>query len=260
MQAWVSSLSTTLASSTVALVYGYAATIFRAAVEDGLIIRSPCSRINLPALEPRLIVPLAAAAVEQLADAMPGRYRALVVIGAGTGLRQGEIFGLTVDRIDFLRREVRVDRQLTLTGSAPAFAALKTAASYRKVPVPSMVLDELAAHLKAFGEGLDGLVFTDDARRPLRRNRFNEVWKAAVARAGLPASTHFHELRHFYASALIGHGCSVKAVQEALGHANATETLNTYAHLWPTDHDRIRAAVEATLRAAPPRDLGSGRG
>ena len=54
----------------------------------------------------------------------------------------------------------------------------------------------------------------------------------------------FHQLRHHFASVLIGAGCSIKAVQEALGHANASETLYTYSHLWPADEDRIRAAVD----------------
>ncbi len=55
----------------------------------------------------------------------------------------------------------------------------------------------------------------------------------------------FHDLRHHYASALIAAGCSIKAVQEALGHANASETLDTYSHLWPTDEDRIKDAIAA---------------
>jgi len=54
-----------------------------------------------------------------------------------------------------------------------------------------------------------------------------------------------HDLRHFYASGLIAAGCDVVAVQRALGHANATMTLDTYAHLWPSSEDRIRAASAA---------------
>ena len=57
----------------------------------------------------------------------------------------------------------------------------------------------------------------------------------------------FHDLRHFYASALISAGCSVKAVQKALGHASATETLETYAHLWPEDEDRTRKAIQGVF-------------
>jgi integrase len=75
------------------------ATIFKAAVGDRLIAVSPCDRIALPK-RPRLeIVPLEVDAVERLVVAMPERYRALVVFAAGTGLRQGECFGLTLDRV-----------------------------------------------------------------------------------------------------------------------------------------------------------------
>lgn len=59
-----------------------------------------------------------------------------------------------------------------------------------------------------------------------------------------------HALRHFYASMLIRSGCSVKVVQARLGHASASETLDTYSHLWPDDEDRTRAAVDGLLGAA----------
>ena len=56
-----------------------------------------------------------------------------------------------------------------------------------------------------------------------------------------------HALRYHYASLLIRHGESVKVVQARLGHASASETLDTYAHLWPDSEDRTRAAVDAVL-------------
>ena len=58
-----------------------------------------------------------------------------------------------------------------------------------------------------------------------------------------------HLLRHYYASLLIRHGESVKTVQARLGHASATETLDTYAHLWPDSEDRTREAVDSVLGA-----------
>jgi integrase len=73
------------------------------------------------------------------------------------------------------------------------------------------------------------------------------VIQRARASAGLPDVT-FHDLRHHYASVLIAAGCSVVAVQRALGHANASETLDVYSHLFPSDEDRIRDAVEAASR------------
>ncbi len=71
-----------------------------------------CLSITLPKRNDAEVVPLTVNEVEAMAAAVPERYRALIVLAAGMGLRQGECFGLTVDRVDFLRRQVRVDRQL----------------------------------------------------------------------------------------------------------------------------------------------------
>lgn len=68
--------------------------------------------------------------------------------------------------------------------------------------------------------------------------------------AGLSGLT-FHDLRHYYASLLIRHGASVKAVQARLGHKNASETLDTYSHLWPDEDDQTRAAIDLVLSARP---------
>jgi site-specific recombinase XerD len=56
--------------------------------------------------------------------------------------------------------------------------------------------------------------------------------------------------RHFYASGLIAAGCDVVTVQRSLGHAKATTTLSTYAHLWPTAEDRARTAAQSIMDAA----------
>ncbi len=256
VQGWVTALSGTLAPTTVQQVYGYLATVLKAACNDGLIPLSPCTDVNLPRVETRQVDPLSPEAVERLVAAMPERYRAMVSFAADSGLRQGEVWAVTLDRVDWLRREVRVDRQIVLVSGKPTFGPPKTTASIRRVPLASSTLDALSAHVAAFPP-IDGRLFNDDAGRMLRRDSFSRVWRPAILAAKLPAGTHFHELRHHYASRLIAAGCSVKAVQEALGHSSATETLNTYSHLWPTDSDRIRAAIEATRT---PRGQGSAAG
>jgi len=248
VQAWAKGRSAVLEPSTVELVYRYVVAILRSAVSDRLIAVSPAIGIRLPRAEFRRVEPLATEVIEALIAAVPDRYRALVVLAAGTGMRQGECFGLTLDRVDFLRRQVTVDRQLVLLpGSAPVLAPPKTQASYRTIPLPQVVVDELAAHLTRFPVGPDGFVFTSSTGKPLSRTRFSDVWRPAVRAAGAPAGTGFHALRHYYASLLIRHSESVKVVQARVGHASAAETLNTYSHLWPDSEDRTRAAVQAAL-------------
>jgi integrase len=68
--------------------------------------------------------------------------------------------------------------------------------------------------------------------------------------------TGFHELRHFYASRLIGDGQSPTVVQARPGHASATETLDTYSHLWPDDEDRTRSVFDAVFKPKPAEDDG----
>lgn len=193
--------------------------------------------------------PLEVAAVERLIAELQPRLRALVLFAAGTGLRQGECFGLTVDRVDFLRRQVRVDRQLvSATGGKPVFGPPKTQASFRTVPLPEAVIDALAAHLATFRNRRHQLVFTNRAGDPLRRSAFGTAWHRAARAAELPEGATFHDLRHFYASLLISRNCSIKTVQKRLGHQSATETLDTYSHLWPDSDDETRTAIDSVLR------------
>ena len=129
---------------------------------DRKIIANPWEGTRLPAKESKQVIPLLTEQVEMLRDLMPGELKALVTFTAGTGMRQGEVFGLTLDRIDFLRREVRVDRQLhTRPGrGVTGFGPTKTPASNRTIPLPQVVVDALAVHLRDFPAGESGLVFT----------------------------------------------------------------------------------------------------
>jgi len=92
IQAWVKRLSEKLAPATVERAYRWLAAIFRMAVNDDIIRRSPCFGIKLPAKPEAKVEPLRREAVEALLDALPARYRALAIVGAGAGLRQGKAF------------------------------------------------------------------------------------------------------------------------------------------------------------------------
>jgi integrase len=236
-----------LAPGTVGVVHSIVSSVMRSAVRDRRIVANPCEGTRLPKVERKRVVPLTTEQVEALRSAMPGSLRALVTFAAGTGMRQGECLGLTVDRLDFLRRTVTVDRQLvTVPDNGSQLAPPKTAASVRTIPLPQVVVDAMAAHLTAYPPGAGGLVFTLDGG-PITRQRFGHLWRPLVREAGLPAGVGLHALRHYYASLLIRHGESVKTVQARLGHASATETLDTYSHLWPDSDDRTREAIDSVL-------------
>jgi integrase len=79
----------------------------------------------------------------------------------------------------------------------------------------------------------------------LSRQTWHGAFSAAAKRLGIDASSH--DLRHHAASRLIAAGCSPRAVASFLGHKNPSETLNTYAHLWPSDEGRIAASIDEWL-------------
>ena len=80
---------------------------------------------------------------------------------------------------------------------------------------------------------------------PLSRGRLSEIWSRATEGMGLPDRSGWHDLRHHHASLLIAAGRSPRAVADRLGHADPSETLRTYAHLWPSDVAMILAAIDA---------------
>jgi len=258
MQALVKTLSATLAPGSVRETYKVAGRMFAAAVDDRVLAASPCHRIRLPRDDrPEVVVPT----VEQiaaLAGAVQPRYRALVVLLAGSGLRIGEALGLNISDVDFLRRTVKVERQRLPTGR---IGPVKTPKSARTVPLGQVVIDELAAHLSAYPS--DGPLFPLSTGKPLAYRTWRAIWaRAAEVEAKvredaaskvrphvdtIPLDVDTHALRHFYASALIAGGASVKVVQTRLGHASAVVTLNTYGHLWPGDDDLTRDVMDAAF-------------
>lgn len=250
VQSWVIGRSQVLAPSSVALVYNHFAAAMKDAVLDQKISRTPCVGIKLPERGVSEIVPPTVQQVEALADSIAGRYRAAVVLAAGAGLRLGEVFGLQLDRLDLPRRTVKVDQQLLTPSNGPAkLGPVKSRKiTSRTIPLADVVVIELAQHLEKYPP-VDGFVFTTELDRPVRRGTFQDAWRRAkrnATDAGTDVSdVRFHDLRHHYASALIRAGCSVKVVQANLGHASATETLDTYSHIWPDDDDRSREAIQA---------------
>lgn len=140
VQAWVRGRSEVCAPSTVRVLLANLSAILGAAVEDGLLHSNPCasSSVRAPTLADGKVVPWTHEQVGAVVDAHPDRYRAVPVVGAGLGLRQGEVFGLRVEDVDFLRRRVLVRQQLKLVKGRPIFA-LPKGRKEREVPLPDSV-------------------------------------------------------------------------------------------------------------------------
>ncbi|MGW8565180.1 tyrosine-type recombinase/integrase [Isoptericola sp. NPDC055881] len=271
IKAWLAGLK--VSPSYARTIHANVSSILAAAVEDEKVAKNAArTKSSRPGkVQRRKVVPWTAAQVGAARGAMAERYRVLVTLGAGLGLRQGELFGLSPDDVDFLRGEVHVRRQVKVLAGNRRVYALPKGEKVRDVPLPPSVREALALHLAAFpavdvtlpwngAGGPDGepatvaLVVTSREHGALNRNHFNGYhWKAAADAAQLEdgQDTGMHSLRHFYASVLLDAGESIKVVAEHLGHSDPGFTLRTYTHLMPSASDRTRNAVDAALARVP---------
>ncbi|MFE9363727.1 tyrosine-type recombinase/integrase [Streptomyces sp. NPDC006978] len=239
-----------LSGATPNRVARFARSIFRLAVIDRIIPVSPFEKITAPKLVEKEVQPPDVAEVRQLiAAAYNDRWCNMLEFTALTGLRSGEVRGLRLDRIDFLRRTILVDQQLVQEkGRGLYFDDLKTDAGLRTLPVTQRVLDLVAAYVQthpvpAGGQGA-GLVFTMPASELISRSTLDYAIKSICKKAGVKPR-HWHELRHHYASVLIAGGESPKVVQKRLGHKDVMTTLRTYAHLFAEAEEQTRDVLDA---------------
>lgn len=217
------------------------------AVDDGLIRRNPC-RIKGASMEASPERPvLTVAQVYAVADAIGQRYRALVLLAAFDSLRWGELAALRRRDIDLGARTIRVERQLTESpGSGLTFGPPKSAAGRRTVPLPGMVLADLADHLAQLGGHDDALVFTSPEGTALRHGNFQRrVWLPALSKAGM-TGVHFHDLRHAGNSYTANAGANMREPMARMGHST-TRAAMIYLH--STDQ-RQRALADAVNKAA----------
>ncbi len=266
VQKWLAELNQRLSPGTVRQAFIHFSAILSAAVDDEMLAKNPCkSRSVVPPAVPRpRVVPWPLARVRAVIDAHPDRYRAVGAVGAAAGLRQGEIFGLAVDDIDFLRRTIHVVRQVKYVRNQLVFAPPKYGTG-RDVPLSDALAFVLSEHLRKFPPvvvelpwGDPGaakvrrvkvpLVFTSREHKALNRNYINQfIWKPALTEAGVAPirSNGMHALRHFCASNWLEQGVSIRAVAEYLGHRDEGFTLRTYTHLMPTAEEKTRLASDA---------------
>ncbi len=149
-----------------------------------------------------------------------------------TGMRQGELLGAKWDNIDWEMAQFQVKR----TFNHGRFYKPKTKKSRRKIDLSPQMLNQLADWKRQCPESELNLIFPNGKGNPINcNNLYNRVYLPAIEKAGIPRLT-FHALRHTFASILIDQKENIKYIQNQLGHAKASTTLDIYSHLMKTDN------------------------
>lgn len=257
VQEWIKSMSKPgasrqagLAPTTIKTRFNYVHMAFRAAVLDRVIPLDPSAGAVLPRAR-RAEAAMTIPTVEEVAGALGAAqewFRPFIGVCGFAGLRLGEAAGLQLGDVDFLRRTISVRRQVQGANRKTTEVVPPKYGSERVVYVPGALVEMIARHVQDVGvRGEEQWLFSSGAAL-LNRNTAGHQWRQTRLAAGLGEYT-LHDLRHFFASALIADGCDVVTVQRALGHSSPTITLGVYAHLWPSAEDKTRTAAAGLMAA-----------
>lgn len=216
---------------------------FSVALKQGIIAANPCDAAELPKTEHKEIRPLADSEIPRFLAAIDGSpMRNAYALCLFAGLREGECLGLSWKQVDFEKGRITVSQQLQrekARGGRYYIAPSTKSGKPRTVELPPIAFEYLRAErvkqlenrLKAgpVWNNPDDLVFTDETGGHYAIHTFYKRFKAIAASIGRPDARP-HDLRHTAATVAIASGADVKSVQELLGHATASFTLNVYAH------------------------------
>lgn len=229
--------------------------VLRAAMHDaarsGAIDRDPCSRMRRGAVptdqdeRPVLTAAQVVALLDEAKRSSP--YASLYLAACTTGMRQGELLGLTWKDVDLIAGTIHVQRSLQRINGHVVTGKPKTKKGDRTVWMVEDLQNELA-RMKADADPVDSaLIFCQTDGAPLHaHNIMRRDFKPLLTRAGLPA-IHFHDLRHTVATLQLANGTPVKDVQALMGHANARITLDLYGHALPEGQAKAAKTLERVL-------------
>jgi len=216
---------------------------FNVALKQGMISVNPCGAAELPKAVHREITPLTdedIPAFLEAIDASPMRNAYALCLFAG--LREGECLGLSWKQVDFQRGRITVCQQLQkekARGGKYYIAPTTKNSKPRTIEPPPIAFTYLQAErvkqlenriaAGAAWSNPDDLVFTDETGKHYALSTFYKSFKRIAASIGRPDARP-HDLRHTAATVAISSGADIKSVQDMLGHATASFTLNVYAH------------------------------
>lgn len=257
-----------LSSSTVRGVRRYLITALDAAVDADFIKKNPARATKPPRNVSRDMVILTKSQAKELifkAGLVESEYYSqalpvLLKLTMHTGMRQGEVFGLTWDSFNEKAGTIAVNKALAyVVGKGAVFQEPKTPTSNRTILLTSQDVamlktyrewqQQYANELSEIYDWHYDLIFTTQFGFPLSPTNFSRRWfRPLIREAGIPDSFTFHQLRHYHASVLLEAGVPVKIVSERLGHASAKMTLDVYAHVMDHQQDKAVAALEEYMK------------
>ncbi|HJT90990.1 MAG TPA: site-specific integrase [Mycobacterium sp.] len=251
VRGWYADLVAERGASVAAKAYVRLKQILAQAVNDDRIAKSPCRIANGGAehhAEQRFAT---LPQLYKLADAVPERYRALVLTAGLGGLRIGELAALRRKDVDLINRSIHVRRKRVRLASGEVIEGdPKSEAGRRVVALPDTLVLELEKHMRKFTDDRATVyVFTSQQKSALDRSTFRKrVWLPATKKVGL-TGLRFHDLRHTAGTLAARTGATTKELMARLGHASPRAAM-IYQHATADRDEQIAAGLAAMTREA----------
>jgi integrase len=252
VRAWLAGLHELgeVTPTTIAKAYRLLRRILNVAVEAGYLPRNPAAVKGAGLERAAEMRHVSIPQLHALAEAVPGRYRALVLVAGYGGLRWGELVGLRRRRVDLTGARIHVVEQVAEVAGKFIVAPPKTADGQRVVVLPAAAVAALAEHLEDYAAAEpEGLVFRSGRGTYLQRSNFSRlVWRPAVQQLGLEG-LRFHDLRHTATTLAAAAGATTKELMERMGHTSPAVALR-YQHVMADRQGAIAAALDGLVRDA----------
>jgi integrase len=247
-----------LSAATIQKIHAVLHSSLRHAARMRLISRNAADDLALPKIRRAEITALSDEQVGRLLAAAEGTPVAVPLLCLLTlGVRRGEALAFTWPNVDLERGQVTICRTLEESSGGLAFKEPKSARGARTIALPQITVEALREHRRAqlemrlrVGPGFNAgeLVFPRADGEPWKPSAFASNCRTVFKKAGL--ACRLHDLRHTHATMLLRQGVHPKVVQERLGRANVSITLDIYSHVSPHMQTDAAERIDAGMRKA----------
>jgi integrase len=239
-----------LSKRTVQILHATIRRILNQAVSWGIIQKNVCKQVKAPRPGKIQYTILTREQLNTFLNAVKGhRWELIYILLVFGGFREGEVLGIMAEDCDMVNKVINVRHSVITLKGGLVIAEPKTESSKRAVSLPQVAYSELKKHLEQLVRK-QGLIFTTSTGRPISPRNLIRHFKSVLVSAGLP-DIRVHDLRHSHASLLLASGVNPKVVQERLGHASITLTLQTYSHVIPSLQEEAAKKLDLIMGATP---------
>lgn len=243
----------------------YISSVLEYAIRMGMINENPCKKVLLPTQKTPEKDLYSLEEMQKFVDVLlenaPIQYQCFFILAIYGGFRLGEIMGLTWNDVDFTNNIIHIRQSAYhITNVGIVVETPKTPKSTRSLKLPQAVFDYLKKLLVFYDKQAAklGTKWIDDNNAVIKAHNGEQLspmspysWLMRFCKRNNLRFVSIHSFRHFNATLLINTGVDVKTVQHCLGHAQASTTLNIYAHSFNEAQAKASEAIAKNFSLIP---------